>query len=41
MPLRNAPERGTPMLPADTFAGHVVYVTGGGTGLGRGRRGHR
>jgi NAD(P)-dependent dehydrogenase (short-subunit alcohol dehydrogenase family) len=23
------------MLPADTFAGQVVYVTGGGTGLGK------
>ncbi len=23
------------MLPADTFAGRVVYVTGGGTGLGK------
>src|SRR3954467_9160240 len=26
---------GTPMLPADTFAGRVALVTGGGTGLGK------
>src|SRR3954454_125250 len=26
---------GTPMLPAETFAGRVALVTGGGTGLGK------
>src|SRR4051794_41677033 len=26
---------GTPMLPADTLAGRVALVTGGGTGLGK------
>ena len=26
----------TAMLPADCFAGKVAFVTGGGTGLGRG-----
>src|SRR3954463_7381261 len=26
---------GTPMLPADTYAGSVALVTGGGTGLGK------
>ena len=35
MPLANAPPPGAPMLPADTFARQVVYVTGGGTGLGK------
>lgn len=35
MGLRKPPALGTQMLPADTFAGQVVYVTGGGTGLGK------
>ena len=35
MPLRDPPPFGARMLPADTFAGQVVYVTGGGTGLGK------
>ena len=35
MGLRNPPPYGTRMLPADTFKGQVVYVTGGGTGLGK------
>lgn len=35
MPLREPPALGTPMLPPGTFAGEVVVVTGGGTGLGR------
>ncbi len=35
MPLSAAPKLGTRMLPEDTFAGEVVYVTGGGTGLGK------
>jgi NAD(P)-dependent dehydrogenase (short-subunit alcohol dehydrogenase family) len=35
MPLRTSPPLGTQMLPADTFQGQVVYVTGGGTGLGK------
>jgi 2,4-dienoyl-CoA reductase [(3E)-enoyl-CoA-producing], mitochondrial len=25
----------TPMLPPNTFKGHVAYITGGGTGLGK------
>lgn len=29
------PPAGTSALPADTFAGTVVFVTGGGTGLGK------
>ncbi|MGR3322500.1 MAG: SDR family oxidoreductase [Sagittula sp.] len=32
--LPEPPEGDTPMLPPDTFAGRVVMVTGGGTGLG-------
>jgi NAD(P)-dependent dehydrogenase (short-subunit alcohol dehydrogenase family) len=35
MPLPNPPSPGTPMLPPETYAGQVVVVTGGGTGLGR------
>lgn len=35
MGLERAPELGTLMLPADTFKGRTVYVTGGGTGLGK------
>jgi len=35
MPLREPPALGTAMLPEKTFAGDVVMVTGGGTGLGR------
>ena len=26
----------SPMLPADTFNGKVAFITGGGTGLGKG-----
>ncbi len=33
--LPRPPQAGTPMLPTDTFAGQVVLVTGGGTGLGK------
>jgi NAD(P)-dependent dehydrogenase (short-subunit alcohol dehydrogenase family) len=35
MPLPEPPSLGTAMLPADTFAGATVVVTGGGTGLGK------
>jgi NAD(P)-dependent dehydrogenase (short-subunit alcohol dehydrogenase family) len=35
MALERPPELGTRMLPADTFKGRTVYVTGGGTGLGK------
>jgi len=35
MALEAAPPLGTRMLPADTFKGRTVYVTGGGTGLGK------
>lgn len=35
MGLREPPAAGTPMLPPGTYAGKVVLVTGGGTGLGR------
>jgi NAD(P)-dependent dehydrogenase (short-subunit alcohol dehydrogenase family) len=35
MPLPEPPPAGTAMLPPGTFAGEVVLVTGGGTGLGR------
>ena len=35
MALSEPPKLGTPMLPADTFAGDVVVVTGGGTGIGK------
>jgi NAD(P)-dependent dehydrogenase (short-subunit alcohol dehydrogenase family) len=35
MPLTEPPQLGTAMLPAGTFAGAVVLVTGGGTGLGK------
>jgi len=35
VPLPEPPAPGTRMLPADTFAGSVVVVTGGGTGLGK------
>lgn len=35
MPLSVPPPIGTAMLPTDTFAGQVVVVTGGGTGLGK------
>jgi len=30
------PAQKTPMLPTDTFKGRVAYITGGGTGLGKG-----
>lgn len=33
--LPEPPSIGAPMLPPDAFAGDVVVVTGGGTGLGR------
>lgn len=36
MALRNPPAMGARMLPEDTFAGQVLYITGGGTGLGKG-----
>ncbi len=35
MPLSNPPEYGQSMLPAGTYAGQVVLITGGGTGLGK------
>jgi len=35
MALPEPPPLGTAMLPPDTFAGEVVLVTGGGTGLGK------
>jgi len=35
MPLPAPPAEGSTPLPADTFAGQSVLVTGGGTGLGR------
>lgn len=35
MPLPEPPPAGTPMLAAGTYAGDVVLITGGGTGLGR------
>jgi len=35
MPLPEAPRRGTAMLPAGTYDGQVVLITGAGTGLGR------
>lgn len=35
MPLPEPPPLGAAMLPPGTFAGCVVFVTGGGTGLGR------
>jgi NAD(P)-dependent dehydrogenase (short-subunit alcohol dehydrogenase family) len=35
MPLPTPPAVGTAMLPPDTYAGRVVVVTGGGTGLGK------
>lgn len=35
MPLPPPPPLGSHMLPADTYAGQVVVVTGGGTGLGK------
>src|SRR3954471_1338817 len=36
MALAEPPPVGTPMLPPETYAGQVVLVTGGGTGLGKG-----
>jgi len=36
MGLQAPPPLGTAMLPADTYAGQVVLVTGGGTGIGKG-----
>jgi NAD(P)-dependent dehydrogenase (short-subunit alcohol dehydrogenase family) len=35
MPLPAPPRLGAAMLPSDTFAGQVVVITGGGTGLGK------
>ena len=35
MPLPDPPPEGATLLAPDTFAGQVVAVTGGGTGLGR------
>jgi len=35
MPLPAPPRVGTAMLPPDTYAGQVVVITGGGTGLGK------
>ena len=35
MPLSNPPELGQSMLPANSYEGQVVLITGGGTGLGR------
>jgi NAD(P)-dependent dehydrogenase (short-subunit alcohol dehydrogenase family) len=35
MPVAEPPAVGTAMLPRDTFAGEVVMITGGGTGLGK------
>jgi NAD(P)-dependent dehydrogenase (short-subunit alcohol dehydrogenase family) len=35
MTLPAPPAAGRPMLPPDTYAGQVVAVTGGGTGLGK------
>lgn len=35
MPLPPGPPEGTSMLPPGTFAGKVVAITGGGTGLGK------
>ncbi|MET0987783.1 MAG: SDR family NAD(P)-dependent oxidoreductase, partial [Steroidobacteraceae bacterium] len=36
MPLSTPPPLGTAMLPAGTFSGKTVVVTGGGTGIGKG-----
>jgi NAD(P)-dependent dehydrogenase (short-subunit alcohol dehydrogenase family) len=36
VPLSDPPPPGARALPADTFAGQTVLVTGGGTGLGKG-----
>jgi NAD(P)-dependent dehydrogenase (short-subunit alcohol dehydrogenase family) len=36
MGLRSPPPLGTAMLPKDTYAGQVVLITGGGTGIGKG-----
>ena len=35
MPLTPPPPLGTAMFPADMFKGQVVYITGGGTGIGK------
>jgi len=35
MPLPEPPGLGAAMLPAGTYAGQVVFITGAGTGLGR------
>ena len=35
MPLPPPVAEGTAMLPAGTYAGKVVAITGGGTGLGK------
>jgi NAD(P)-dependent dehydrogenase (short-subunit alcohol dehydrogenase family) len=35
MPLAEPPAAGVAMLPAGSFAGEVVAITGGGTGLGK------
>lgn len=35
MPLSKPPELGRSMLPAGSYAGQVVLITGGGTGLGK------
>ena len=34
MPLAPSVPEGTTMLPRGTFAGRIVAITGGGTGLG-------
>ena len=35
MPLARPPALGARMLPPDTFEGQTIYITGGGTGLGK------
>ena len=36
IPYQKFPALKTPMLPKGTFDGQVAFITGGGTGLGRG-----
>ncbi len=36
MPLSRAPGPETPFLPKDTFKNDVIFITGGGTGIGKG-----